>query len=295
MNGIICIDKPQGFTSFDVVAKLRGILKLRRLGHAGTLDPMATGVLPVFVGTATKACDILPCQEKSYLAHFRLGAVSDTQDSTGTILSESDLPVSREQLESVLPRFVGEIEQIPPMYSAVSVGGKRLYELARQGIEIERKPRTLTIEALELRSYDASARTGTLYIACSKGTYVRTIIHDIGAALSCGGLMTALRRESSSGFTLSDCVTFEMLEAARDAGTLESYMIPIERAFESLPKLTLSAAQTKMYKNGVKLSLDKLHGLCGAEVYAVCGADGFLGTAVPDPAQNCLRVGKNLT
>lgn len=295
MNGIICIDKPQGFTSFDVVAKLRGILKERRIGHAGTLDPMATGVLPVFVGTATKACDILPCQEKSYLAHFALGETSDTQDSTGTILSHSDLPVPRAALEEVLPRFVGEIEQIPPMYSAVSVGGKRLYELARKGIEVERKPRTLTIETLELRSYDEAARRGTLFIACSKGTYVRTIIHDIGQALSCGGLMTDLRRESSGGFTLSDCVTFAQIEQARDEGDSARFLIPISQAFESLPKLRLSEAQTRMYRNGVKLSLDKLRGLCGAPVYAVWGADGFIGTAIPDDEQGLLRVGKNLT
>lgn len=290
------MNKPAGFTSFDVVAKLRGILKIRRLGHAGTLDPMATGVLPVFVGTATKACDILPNQEKSYLATFALGCTTDTQDSTGTVLSRSAMPVARAALEAILPQFTGEISQLPPMYSAVSVGGKRLYELARQGIEVERKPRTLTIERLELRAYDEASRTGQLFIACSKGTYVRTILHDIGETLGCGGMMTALRRESSCGFTLDRCVDFATVERARDENRLESLLIPIEQAFVTLPKLTLPPAQTRLYQNGVKLPLSEIAGLCDEKTYALYGAEtGFLGLATVDDSANCLRVGKNLT
>ncbi len=292
MNGVLCIYKPTGFTSFDVIAKLRGILRIRRLGHAGTLDPMATGVLPVFVGPATRACDILPNQDKTYLAEFALGMTTTTQDSTGEVTSRSPLPVTREALEAVLPDFCGDLQQIPPMYSAVSVNGRRLYDLARQGIEVERKPRAVTVTALELRSYDPESRTGTLYIACSKGTYVRTLLHDIGAALGCGGVMTALERQASCGITLADCVNFADVERARDAGRLPELLLPIERMFAPLPRIDLDAAQTAKYRNGVKLPLAELH----AEPlprYAVFGTTGFLGTGRTEDDR--LRVEKNLT
>ena len=183
MNGIICLDKPQGFTSFDAVAKLRGILQTRRLGHGGTLDPMATGVLPIFVGNATKACDIMPDNTKSYRAGFRLGQVSDTQDVTGTILAEYQKEVPQEDILAVIPEFTGKIMQLPPMYSAVQVNGKRLYDLARQGIEVERTPREIEVFSIDLADYDESAREGVLEISCGKGTYIRTIINDIGERL----------------------------------------------------------------------------------------------------------------
>ena len=188
MNGILCIDKPQDFTSFDVVAKLRGILGMKRIGHAGTLDPMATGVLPVFVGTATKACDIMPDNSKSYRAGFLLGQTTDTQDVTGKILMTSDKPVSEDDINKVLPEFTGKILQIPPMYSAVQVNGQRLYDLARQGIEVERKPREIEVKKINLIDYDEKTRTGNITISCGKGTYIRTIIHDIGGKLGCGGI-----------------------------------------------------------------------------------------------------------
>ena len=212
MNGIICLDKPQGFTSFDAVAKLRGILQTRRLGHGGTLDPMATGVLPIFVGNATKACDIMPDNTKSYRAGFRLGQVSDTQDVTGTILAEYQKEVPQEDILAVIPEFTGKIMQLPPMYSAVQVNGKRLYDLARQGIEVERTPREIEVFSIDLADYDESAREGVLEISCGKGTYIRTIINDIGERLGCGGIMTSLVRTSSGGFTLADCHTFEELQ-----------------------------------------------------------------------------------
>ena len=269
MNGILCMNKPEGFTSFDVVAKLRGILHIRRLGHAGTLDPMATGVLPVFVGRATRACDCLPIQDKSYLAQFRLGLTTDTQDITGKTLSESGRAISRAELEAVLLRFSGEIMQIPPMYSAVSVDGKRLYDLARQGIEVERPARQICIEQLELRDYDEATRSGTLFVACSKGTYVRTLLHDIGAALGCGGILTGLVRESACGFGLCDCVGFAEVERARDENRLESLILPIETAFSTLPQIRLDAEQTVKYRNGMKLLLSRLSGATEAERCAV--------------------------
>lgn len=297
MNGILCVNKPQDFTSFDVVAKLRGILKIKRLGHGGTLDPMATGVLPVFVGTATKACDIMPDNTKSYRAGFRLGQSSDTQDVTGKILAESDLSVSQELLLDTIPKFTGKIMQLPPMYSAVQVNGRRLYDLARQGIEVERTPREIQVDGLSLEEYDPETREGVLSILCSKGTYIRTIISDIGDALGCGGIMTSLVRTSSSGFTLDDCYTFEEIQRARDEERLEELILPVERVFEKLPKLKLGEAQTRMYRNGVKLDLARVYNIKdGEDSYAVYGNDGaFIGTAYADRENKVLKVAKNLT
>ncbi len=296
MNGILCVDKPQDFTSFDVVAKLRGILRIKRLGHGGTLDPMATGVLPVFVGNATKACDIMPDNTKSYRAGFRLGAVSDTQDVWGEVRKSSDMDVDREQIEAVIPGFTGRIMQLPPMYSAVQVNGQRLYDLARQGIEVERQAREIEVESLVLEEYDSNTREGVMSIVCGKGTYIRTIISDIGDKLSCGGIMTSLVRTSSGGFTLGDCHTLEEIQQARDEDRLEELILPIERVFEKLPKLRLGEAQTKMYRNGVKLDISRLRDIRSSEeLYGVYGSDGgFIGTAFADFESGELRIGKNL-
>lgn len=296
MNGILCINKPQDFTSFDVVAKLRGILGMKRLGHAGTLDPMATGVLPVFVGNATKACDIMPDNSKSYSAGFRLGQTTDTQDITGKILTTSDKCISENDINKILPDFTGKIMQLPPMYSAVQVNGKRLYDLARQGIEVERQPREIEVESISLVSYDEKIREGSISIACGKGTYIRTIIHDIGEKLGCGGIMTSLVRTSASGFTLKDCYTFEEVQKARDENNLENLILPVERVFNSLPKLLLNEHQTRMYKNGVKLDLSRIHNIkIDCNLYTVYGSDGaFIGTALAEHENGILRVGKNL-
>ena len=296
MNGILCVNKPQDFTSFDVVAKLRGILQMKRLGHGGTLDPMATGVLPVFVGNATKACDIMPDSTKSYYAGFRFGTVSDTQDIWGECSEKSDRPVSENDILSIIPQFTGRIMQLPPMYSAVQVNGQRLYDLARKGIEVERTPREIEVAELILSDYNAEKREGFLSISCSKGTYIRTIISDIGDALGCGGIMTSLVRTSSGGFTLDDCFTFEQIQNARDENRLEELILPVERVFENLPKLRLNDAQTRMYRNGVKLDLAKLRGIFpDKDCYAVYGSDGgFIGTAISDREEGLLRIGKNL-
>lgn len=258
LNGILCIDKPQGFTSFDVVAKLRGILKTRKIGHAGTLDPMATGVLPVFVGNATKACDIMPDSSKAYRAAFRLGEQTDTQDSTGTVLSTSDVTCSADDIKNILSQFTGDIMQIPPMYSAVSVNGKRLYELARQGIEVEREPRKITVYSLVLEEYSEETGEGVLSVECSKGTYIRTIIHDIGNALGCGGVMTGLTRTVSNGFLLSDAVSLDRVQELADGGKAETLLMPVERVFEKLPEIHLNEHCTRLYRNGVKLYTDKI-------------------------------------
>ncbi|MCM1024290.1 MAG: tRNA pseudouridine(55) synthase TruB [Prevotella sp.] len=292
--GVICVNKPAGFTSFDVIAKMRGILKMKRLGHAGTLDPMAEGVLPVFVGRATKACDILPDHDKSYRAGFRLGVTSDTQDSTGTVLSESVKAVSRTKLLSALDSFRGEITQIPPMYSAVSVNGKRLYELARKGEEVERPARTVAVYTLNLLDYNAETRCGELEICCSKGTYVRTVINDIGEKLGCGGIMTSLVRTKACGFYLEECVTLEQLQKlAEDGGDFSRCLKPIEDVFACLPALRLKGAQERMYRNGVKLDLDRIRTDANAERVAVYGESGFIGTAVPDREKGVLKSERN--
>ena len=296
MNGILCVNKPQDFTSFDVVAKLRGILQMKRLGHGGTLDPMATGVLPVFVGNATKACDIMPDDTKSYRAGFRLGAVSDTQDVWGEVSEKSDMAVSSEELSAVLPLFTGKIMQLPPMYSAVQVNGQRLYDLARKGIEVERQPREIEISSISIVEYDTASRCGILGIACGKGTYIRTVINDIGEKLGCGGIMTSLVRTSSCGFTLDECHTLEEIQLAKDEGRLEELILPIERVFASMNRLRLNEAQTRMYRNGVKLDLSRIHDIKpDTDEYAVYGWDRqFIGTASADRENGVLRVGKNM-
>ncbi|MBR0485068.1 MAG: tRNA pseudouridine(55) synthase TruB [Oscillospiraceae bacterium] len=296
MNGILCIDKPAGFTSFDVIAKLRGMLKMRRLGHAGTLDPMATGVLPVFVGYATKACGILPNEDKIYVADFQLGQVSNTQDSTGSILETHDFSdiVTKEQIQTVCPQ--GDIMQIPPMYSAVSVGGKRLYELAREGKEIERQARPVKIIEMHCQEYCPETGKGVLTVFCGKGTYVRTLIHDMGQSLGCGAVMTGLRRVSASGFSLAESFTLEQVQKFVDEGKAELLLMPIEKAFSSLPEINLNPKQTVHYRNGVKMSLSQFQEqLTGDNRYAVYGTpDGFLGTALADSENDLLRIERNL-
>lgn len=211
-NGIIIIDKPAGWTSMDVCAKLRGILKTRKIGHAGTLDPMATGVLPVFVGQATRAVSFAESGSKEYVATLHLGQVTNTQDTTGETLEEQPVSVTMDELRAVLPQFTGDIEQIPPMFSAIKIGGQKLYDLARQGKTVERKPRQVTIFELEVTE-QLSPTDFTLRILCSKGTYVRTLCHDIGQALGCGGCMASLRRTMAAGFTLEESYTLEDVQA----------------------------------------------------------------------------------
>ena len=209
MDGIIILDKPEDFTSFDMVAKMRRLLGTRKVGHAGTLDPMATGVLPIFVGRATKCCDILPNQNKRYTATFQLGYTTDTLDATGRVLTRTEVSATKEDVEKALESFRGEIMQLPPMYSAIQINGKRLYDLARQGIEIEREKRPVTIMELNLLSADDTQHIYQIDVACSKGTYIRTLCADIGEALGCGATMTALRRTEAAGFSIADSITLE--------------------------------------------------------------------------------------
>ena len=235
-NGIIIIDKPAGWTSMDVCAKLRGILHEKRVGHAGTLDPMATGVLPVFVGQATKAVSFAENGRKVYEAVLQLGRVTDTQDTTGETLEERAVTVTADDVRAALPRFLGEIEQIPPMYSAIKVNGQKLYDLARQGKEVARKPRRITIYDLALTE-DMGGGRYALRVECSKGTYIRTLCHDLGQALGCGGCMAALRRTEASGFRIGEAVTLE--DAAREG---EALLRPLDSLFRTYPAFTIPNA-----------------------------------------------------
>ena len=295
MNGILCMNKPQDFTSFDVIGKLRGILHMKRLGHTGTLDPMATGVLPILVGTATKACDILPNQDKTYQATVVFGKATDTLDICGK--PQQDYPeqhVTEAALRAILPEFLGDITQLPPMYSAVSVNGKRLYELARKGETVERPTRTVHIDAITLDAFDETQQTATLTVSCGKGTYIRTLLSDIGQRLGGDAVMTALTRTAACGYPLQDCLTFEQVAAAMADGTLEEHLLPTDSLFSSYPKLRLNAAQERMFCNGVKLDLNRLRNLQpDQDIYTVYGATGtFLGTALADRTQQELRIGK---
>ncbi|MDO4517516.1 MAG: tRNA pseudouridine(55) synthase TruB [Bacillota bacterium] len=283
-NGILVIDKPQDWTSHDVVAKLRGILHVKRIGHAGTLDPMATGVLPVFVGRATRAVEFAAEREKEYIAGLRLGVVTDTQDITGTVRETRPVSVTREALEAVLDQFRGPIQQIPPMYSAIKKDGKKLYELARRGQEVERQPRPVTIYELELVE-QVSPTEFTLRVLCSKGTYVRTLCHDIGQALGYGGTLSALRRTRSAGFTLDQAVTLEQVAAMEDPAAA---LLPVDTYFAAHPALQLkSGGAEKKIRNGNSLTMDGPDG-----TYRVYGRQGeFL--ALSKLNQGCLTTIKS--
>ena len=250
LNGVLLIDKPKGFTSFDVIAVVRRLTGQKKLGHTGTLDPNATGVLPVLLGTATKTQDLILNHDKSYTAEFQLGKTTDTLDIWGTVTSECESSVTEEQLRRAIPEFTGEIEQIPPMYSAVQKNGQRLYDLARQGIEVERESRKVTVYSLSLANFDEKTQTGTLEISCSKGTYVRTIIDDIGRVLGVGAVMTALRRTSACGFSLDECITLDELKSICENGNVEEKLSSVESLFISLGYLAVSSAQAKRFANG---------------------------------------------
>ena len=263
-NGIIIIDKPAGWTSMDVCAKLRGILHEKRVGHAGTLDPMATGVLPVFVGQATKAVSFAENGRKVYEAVLQLGRVTDTQDTTGETLEERAVTVTADDVRAALPRFLGEIEQIPPMYSAIKVNGQKLYDLARQGKEVARKPRRITIYGLALTEELGNGQYA-LRVECSKGTYIRTLCHDLGQALGCGGCMAALRRTEASGFGIGEAVTLE--DAAREG---EALLRPLDSLFRVYPAFTIpNAALEKKCLCGNPLRVSLADG-----IYRVYGCDG---------------------
>lgn len=280
MTGIICVNKEKDITSFGVCAKMRGILKEKKVGHTGTLDPMATGVLPIMIGGATRFLDYLPESDKGYRAVFVLGKTTDTLDITGTVTAENEVNASKADVESVLAQFKGRIMQTPPMYSAVSVNGKRLYDLARQGIEVEREKREVEIKSLELADCNENENEYTIDVLCTKGTYVRTLIDDIGRVLGCGAVMTSLVRTYAMGFTLDDCKTLAQLQLLKDSGAgFESVLLPLEKALGAYDKVVVSPAQSNRFKNGGALDLVRVKKQLNAdEIYRVYSSDGdFLG------------------
>ncbi len=255
MDGIVIVDKPQGWTSQDVTAKLRGVFQTRRIGHGGTLDPMATGVLPVFVGRATRGVEFFEHAEKTYEAVLRLGIATDTEDITGTVLAEKDVHVTDEEIAAVLAQFRGEIQQIPPMYSAIKVNGQKLCDLARKGREVERAPRPVTIHSL-----DFLGRTGkevSLRVHCSKGTYIRTLCKDIGQALGCGGCMAALRRVCAGSYTQAEAIALDTLIGSDNPG---QYLRGVDTLFAQYPAVTLTEKQALRCRNGNSFSIDLADG-----------------------------------
>lgn len=294
MNGIIILDKPSGFTSFDVVAVLRGLSHQKKIGHTGTLDPMATGVLPILLGRAAKALNFLPDTDKEYVASFRLGERRDTGDITGEVVERSPAPVALEALEAALPQFRGEILQVPPMYSAVSVGGKRLYELARKGLEVDRPARPVTISRLELLSYDPQTKEGSLRVGCSKGTYIRVLIEDLARAAGSCGTMTALRRTSACGFSQEDAHSLEALKALAAEGRLEEALLPVEGLFALYPAVRVSPAQATRFQNGGGLDLARLRGVPEGGLCRVKSPQSlFLGLGQVDRARGEMKFVKS--
>lgn len=282
-SGIIIVDKPQDWTSMDVCAKLRGVFGEKRVGHAGTLDPMATGVLPVFVGRATRAVQFAESGEKEYVAGLRLGLATNTQDIWGETVEERPVAVTRADVEAVLPRFTGEIDQVPPMYSALKVNGKKLYELARRGVEVERKARRVTIHSLELLDPDAPGGDYRMKVRCSKGTYIRTLCHDIGQALGCGGCMSSLRRTGACGYSLETAHPLEEIVGHPDP---ESLLLPLDTLFSDRPAYAATAKQAERLRHGGSFSLDRPAG--EYRVYAPDGEFLLLGR-VADGAMSIVK------
>ncbi len=296
MNGVLLIDKPKGFTSFDVIAVVRKLTGQRKTGHTGTLDPNATGVLTVLLGSATKAQDIILNHDKSYVAGVKLGLTTDTLDIWGTVTSKSESRVSRAEVERLIPKFSGEIEQVPPMYSAVKKDGQRLYDLARRGIEVERKARKVTVYKLALTDFDEETQEGTLEISCSKGTYVRTIIDDLGAALGTGAVMTALRRTFACGFSIDDCITLDDLKLLSEKGEAQTALRSVESLFYDCAEVKISDGQAKRFSNGgaldiTRTALKKAEDIDG-KIYRVKNADSFLGLAKADTSAGLLKIYK---
>lgn len=259
MTGIICVNKEKDITSFGVVAKLRGITGEKKAGHTGTLDPMATGVLPVMFGGATRFLNFMPDSDKGYRATFKLGMTTDTLDITGEVTSQSEVAVSVDDVKNAMRDFVGVIDQIPPMFSAKSVDGVRLYDLAREGKTVEREACRVEIKELELVAFDETEHTYQIDVLCSKGTYIRSLIDDIGKKLGCGAVMTELVRTKAMGFDLSDCVTLAELQERKDSGKgFDDVLIDIERMFDCYKKVRVSSAQSTRFFNGGALDINRV-------------------------------------
>lgn len=295
MNGILVIDKPQEFTSFDVIAVVRRITGQRKAGHTGTLDPNATGVLPVLLGSATKAQDLILNHDKTYVAKFRLGFTSDTLDIWGNVTSQCKSNCTKSDLLGILPKFTGEIEQIPPMFSAVQKNGQRLYDLARKGIEVEREFRKVTVYSLELLEFDEALQEGRILVECSKGTYIRTIIDDLGKCLGCGAVMTELRRTRACGFSLEDSITLDAAKQLAQNGELEKCVRSVESMFMQCGYVAVTDTQARRFSNGGALDISRTYlakvNVRDKEIYRVKTKDNrFLGLGIVDIESGLLKI-----
>lgn len=277
MTGFICINKPEGITSFLAANKLRRIAGVKKTGHTGTLDPMATGVLPVMLGGATKFADFIPSSGKKYIADILLGKTTDTYDVTGTVIEEKDVNVTDEDFKAAVDSFVGDIQQVPPMYSAISQNGVRLYQLARKGIEVEREKRAVTVYSAEILG-KKDDNVYTVEFSCSAGTYIRSLAFDIGEKLGCGACLQRLERTFSNGFSIEDSITLEEAKALAEEGRLEEKVISVEKALEVYPEITVSEAQAKRFFNGGSLALIRIKGFSGNGLFRVYSPEKkFLG------------------
>lgn len=258
MNGILAIHKPLHLSSHSVVSRVRGITGIKKVGHAGTLDPLAEGVLPVLLGRATKVCELVQSEDKRYRASMRLGVTTTTYDLEGEVLTDQPVTATAREVEAAAARFVGTYYQKPPMYSALKVNGRKLYDLAREGVEVELEGREITIFSLALSVLDEQAGEYALEVDCSKGTYIRSLIHDIGQALGCGAVLTGLVRTYCAGFSIGDCITLEELSQAVEAGRLPELVLPVERYFSQMPTVTPAAFYARLLSNGCDVELRKL-------------------------------------
>lgn len=297
MNGLILIDKPKDFTSFDVVAVMRKLSGQKKAGHTGTLDPNATGVLPILLGSATKAQDLIVNHDKTYVADFKLGITTDTLDIWGNVTADFDTKADLESVKKALLHFEGEIEQIPPMFSAVQKDGKRLYDLARQGIEVERESRKVTVYGITLLDFDESTQSGSLEISCSKGTYVRTVIDDMGRLLKTGAVMTDLRRTQACGFSVDECISLDEAKRLAETGRLESALHSVESLFDTYNIIKISQAQSKRFSNGGALDLNrtvlKNQNVRDKTIFRVSDTNGgFIGLGIVDAENRLLKIYK---
>ena len=279
MNGFVLIDKPAGMTSFRITAAVRRKFGQKKAGHAGTLDPLATGVLPVFIGQATRLIDLIPDRKKQYLADFMLGITTDTLDNTGTVLTDQPFShVTKQKLQEAIGAFTGEITQTPPMFSALKKDGVPLYKLARAGVDVERRARKTTIDKIELVAFDGMC--GSLDVVCDKGTYIRTLIDDIGLYLHCGAIMTGLRRTASNGFSADQCVPLDVFLE----NPPETFLQPPDKALQDYPAVFVTPKQAVRFQNGGELDRTRLRLPVDAPIYRVYGGDTFLGLGEQTPA-----------
>lgn len=292
MDGFVFLDKGEGMTSFVASARVRRILGVKKAGHTGTLDPMATGVLPVAISGATRFIELIKSHDKSYKAKFILGKTTDTLDITGTLTGEYPVKVTKNDVLAALDNFKGEITQLPPMYSAVKKDGVRLYELARQGKEIERESRKVTIYSLSLCSYSEDTAEYEIDVSCSSGTYIRSLIADIGESLGCGAVMTSLRRTMANAITLDMCYSLDELEQLKSQGNLAKAIVSVDK-FLDYDKITVSQAQAKRFSNGGELDFLRLKDKKAPGLYCVYSPENdFLGIGEIDPEQTTLSVKK---